>query len=177
MSGANYTRRLGIFVYGATDGATLPIVEGCLELVEQEHRHEPNIRAADIAIAPLLTSFLGMEEINTPRYGTLVFHPSLLPRHRGADAIKWAFKLREAYTGVSWFWPDEGIDTGDLCEQEVLAIHPDEAPREFYERAVIPAALRTLKRALEDVAADRPRRVPQILSNGSYEPRIKRRDS
>ncbi|MCL2563131.1 MAG: hypothetical protein FWE08_03750 [Oscillospiraceae bacterium] len=174
MSGRRSTDGLAVFVYGASDGVTQPMIQACLGLVEKEHRHEPDIHKADLAIAPLLTTFLATEEILMPRMGTLVFHPSLLPRHRGGDAIKWAFKLGEAYSGVTWFWPDEGIDSGDICEQEVVGILPGESPREFYQRAVIPAAVRSLGRALEGVASGMPRRVPQQLEHGSYEPRIRK---
>jgi len=93
MSGRRSTDGLAVFVYGASDGVTQPMIQACLGLVEKEHRHEPDIHKADLAIAPLLTTFLATEEILMPRMGTLVFHPSLLPRHRGGDAIKWAFKL------------------------------------------------------------------------------------
>jgi methionyl-tRNA formyltransferase len=177
MSGRNPPAGLAIYVYGANDGATPPVIQACLELLEKDHRIVADPRDADLAVAPLLTEILTMDAINAPRVGTLVFHPSLLPRHRGADAIKWAFKLGETYTGVTWFWPDAGIDTGDICEQDVLAILPGETPRDFYARAVIPAAVRTLARAIEGVAAGRPRRVPQQREHGTYEPRIQRRGS
>ena len=127
-----------------------------------------------MAVAPLLTRFLSPGEIQAPGMGPLVFHPSLLPRHRGADSIKWAFRLGETYTGVTWFWPDAGVDTGDICEQEVVAIRPGERPGAFYARAVIPAAVRTLERALADIAAGRPRRIPQVEEYATYERKLPR---
>ena len=174
MSGRNDTRRLGIYVYGADTADTQPIIGVCIAFVKKGHRLEPDLCAADLAIAPMLTKILTMDEIQAPKLGTLVFHPSLLPRHRGADAIKWAFKLGETYTGVTWFWSDAGIDTGDICEQEVVAIHPGDTPREFYTRTIIPAAVKTLARAIDGIAAGRPRRVPQQLEHGSYALRMKR---
>ncbi|MCL2856190.1 MAG: hypothetical protein FWE19_00500 [Oscillospiraceae bacterium] len=175
MLGRDCPDKLAVYVYGANNAATQPIIQACLELVANRHWLELDIRSADIAIAPLLTTILTPGAIQLPRVGTLVFHPSLLPRHRGADAIRWAFKLGETYTGVTWFWPDAGIDTGDICEQEVVAILPGETPREFYTRAVMPAAVRTLARALEDIAAGHPRRVPQQHEHGTYETKIMRR--
>ena len=176
MSGLSRANGLTVYIYGAGSGAVPPIIQACVEMIARQHAVVDSPDTADIAVAPLLTTMLTTEEINAPRAGTLVFHPSLLPRHRGADAIKWAFSMGETYTGVSWFWPDSGIDTGDICEQEVVAIFPGEPPRAFYERAVIPAAVRTLTRALDGIASGAPRRVPQQLEHGTYEPRIKRRD-
>lgn len=161
-----------IYIYGYDDGMIPPIVALCADAVSRKHEIVVRPEPADVAIAPLLTEFLSMERITAPEIGTLVFHPSLLPRHRGADAIKWAFNLGETYTGVTWFWPNEGVDTGDICEQEVLAIRDGERPKEFYMRAVLPAAVRTLERALHGIEKGYPRRVPQILENGSYEPKI-----
>lgn len=161
-----------VYIYGYDKGLVAPIVACCAGMVEAAYTITQSMYDADIAVAPLLTEILPMEKILLPAEGTLVFHPSLLPRHRGADAIKWAFKLKEVYSGVTWFWPDEGIDTGDICEQEVLAIREGEAPKDYYMRAVIPAAVRTLERALKSISAGYPRRVPQIKENGSYEPRL-----
>ena len=167
--------QLKIYVYGAETDKAPAIVRRVLEYVRWKYIHTTDLAEADLAVAPLLTAFLTDEAINTPRIGTLVFHPSLLPRHRGADAIKWAFALGETYSGVTWFWPDSGIDTGDICEQEVLAILPGETPREYYNRAVIPAAMRTLQRVLWSIQGGvPPRRVAQIRENGSYEPRMRR---
>ena len=90
------------------------------------------------------------------------------------QSLKWAFKLGEAYTGATWFWATEGLDTGDICEQEVLAILPDERPREFYERAVIPSALRMLGYIVDDVRNGIVRRRPQQHENATFEPGIKK---
>jgi methionyl-tRNA formyltransferase len=125
--------------------------------------------SADVAVAPLLRSKLSDAETHAPRYGTLIFHPSLLPRHRGPDAIKAAFRARESYTGATWFWANARYDAGDVCEQEVLEILSGESPRAFYERAVIPSALRLLRYALEDLRAGHARRRPQREEAATYE--------
>lgn len=164
-----------VYVYGYDGGdAATPIVKACAETVSKTRgcTITTDLQHSDLAIAPLLTRFLTLHEIYTPHEGTLVFHPSLLPRHRGADAIKWAYKLNESYTGATWFWPDDGIDTGDICEQEVLAIPQGVAPRLFYEKSVIPAAVRMLDRILADVQRGVIRRIPQQHEHASYEPKI-----
>jgi methionyl-tRNA formyltransferase len=124
---------------------------------------------ADVAIAPLLRRKLSHCECHAPALGTLIFHPSLLPRHRGPDAIKWAVLAGEPFTGVTWFWADDGLDAGDLCEQELLAIPAGITPRAFYDVHVIPAALRTLERALIGISLGHPRRIPQPHDAATYE--------
>lgn len=126
---------------------------------------------ADLVVAPLLTRKLTPDDLAVPRYGTLVFHPSLLPRHRGPDAIKAAFRANERYSGATWFWANDQYDAGDLCEQEVLEIQEGERPRDFYTRAVIPSAIKLLSYAVADLCLGHVRRRPQRAEAMTYEPR------
>ncbi len=125
--------------------------------------------ACDIAIAPLLMTILKEHEINRPRLGTLIFHPSPLPHGRGARSIRMAYERREPITAATWFWANSGIDQGDICEQEIVKIDYSTRPRQFYERDVIPAMVRTLRRALQDIDKGITRRVPQVEAFASYD--------
>ncbi len=128
--------------------------------------------AADLAIAPLLTVKLSNEELNAPLLGTLVFHPSPLPYGRGASAIRWAYRRKEPITAATWFWANERLDAGDICEQEVVKIDYSISPREFYHTHIIPAMLRTLERCLNALAIGLKRQVKQIEEYASYDGRI-----
>lgn len=44
---------------------------------------------AELNVLPFCSQFIPMEVINAPRHGSIIYHPSLLPRHRGASAINW----------------------------------------------------------------------------------------
>ncbi|MFJ7982213.1 formyltransferase family protein [Lysinibacillus xylanilyticus] len=163
-----------IYIYGER---TIPIINECYRLIYSNDNLEvvPRLDESDVAIAPLLNEYIPEDRIYIPRHGTLIFHPSLLPRHRGSDSIKWAFKLGESYTGATWFWANKGLDTGPICEMEVLAIKDGERPRDFYERAVIPSAIRQLEYILKDLQNGVIRKRPQIEENASYEmPLIKK---
>ncbi|MEN3322412.1 methionyl-tRNA formyltransferase [Mariniflexile soesokkakense] len=61
-----------------------------------------------------------------PKYGTFNLHASLLPNYRGAAPINWAIINGETKTGVSTFFIDEKIDTGDMILQESIDINPEE---------------------------------------------------
>lgn len=116
---------------------------------------------AQIILAPLLRSKIATIDIEKTQFGALVFHPSLLPFYRGRNAIKDAFAACERVTGASWFWATDRFDEGAICEQEPLGILSGESPREFYERAVIPSAIRLLRFALRDIGAGIIRKRPQ----------------
>ena len=115
----------------------------------------------DLNIAPLLTEKIPSDVIREPRFGTLIFHPSPLPYGRGAASIKWAYKRNEAVTAATWFWADEGLDTGNICEQEIVKIDHTIKPRQFYERDIIPALCRTLERCLSSLKIGLKREVKQ----------------
>lgn len=126
----------------------------------------------DVAIAPLLTVKVPEYELHLPRLGTLIFHPSPLPYGRGASSIKWAYKRVDPITAATWFWADSGLDTGDICEQEIIKIDHAKRPRELYEQDVIPAMARTLRRCLESIDKGVVRRVPQVREYATYDPII-----
>lgn len=44
---------------------------------------------ADLNVMPFCSQFIPMNVIDFPKHGSIIYHPSLLPRHRGASAINW----------------------------------------------------------------------------------------
>ena len=102
--------------------------------------HEPS-RMKDAGVHEIISSYrpeLGVlafvqdivpvPVLNLPRQGTIMYHPSLLPRHRGGSAINWTIIQGETKTGVSIIWPDAGIDTGPILLQKETDISPDDTP-------------------------------------------------
>ncbi len=129
----------------------------------------------DLAIAPLLTTRVSESELNEPRLGTLIFHPSPLPYGRVASSIRWVYNRKEPISGATWFWANAGkIDGGDICEQEIIRINYDLSPREFYIFDMLPAMLRTLRRALVDIDVGVIRRVVQLDEYSSFDYSIKK---
>lgn len=69
-----------------------------------------------------------------PEYGTFNLHASLLPNYRGAAPINWAIINGETKTGVSTFFIDEKIDTGNIILQEEVNIGDDETLGELHDK-------------------------------------------
>jgi methionyl-tRNA formyltransferase len=61
-----------------------------------------------------------------PTYGTFNLHASLLPEYRGAAPIHWAIINGETKTGVTTFFIDDKIDTGEIILQKEIEIESDE---------------------------------------------------
>lgn len=154
------------FVY---DGAA-DFGQKCIDVCEATGlQRVPTPRGATLAIAPKLTRKLAEGEWSEPDLGTLIFHPSILPYHRGPDAIRWAVSLNERVSGVTWFWCDGGLDTGPVCEQEAVLLRPGESPGRAYHTRFVPAGVRALSRAVAAIAAGSARRVHQDETLASYE--------
>jgi methionyl-tRNA formyltransferase len=69
-----------------------------------------------------------------PIYGSFNLHASLLPSYRGAAPIHWAIINGEEKTGVTTFFIDEKIDTGEIILQKEILIHKDEIVGELHDR-------------------------------------------
>jgi methionyl-tRNA formyltransferase len=71
---------------------------------------------------------------NMPEFGTFNLHASLLPDYRGAAPINWAIINGETKTGVTTFFLDDKIDTGEVILQEQTAIAPNETVGDLHDK-------------------------------------------
>lgn len=69
-----------------------------------------------------------------PEYGTFNLHASLLPEYRGAAPINWAIINGETKTGVTTFFIDDKIDTGEIILQSEVTIKEDEIVGQLHDR-------------------------------------------
>ncbi|RLJ99648.1 methionyl-tRNA formyltransferase [Tenacibaculum discolor] len=69
-----------------------------------------------------------------PEFGTFNLHASLLPEYRGAAPINWAIINSETKTGVTTFFIDDKIDTGEIILQSEVTIEEDEIVGELHDR-------------------------------------------
>ena len=76
----------------------------------------------DLQVMAFVTLFVPEDFLNIPTHGSIQYHPSLLPAGRGPSAINWPIIKGETETGLSIFWPDNGLDTGDVLIQKKTPI-------------------------------------------------------
>ena len=69
-----------------------------------------------------------------PKFGTFNLHASLLPQYRGAAPIHWAIINGETKTGVTTFFIDDKIDTGEIILQEEIAILNNETVGTLHDK-------------------------------------------
>lgn len=124
----------------------------------------------DLIVCAHAHLFVTAEARAKTRYGALGYHPSLLPRHRGRDAVVWAVHMRELVTGGTAYWMDDGADTGPIAAQDWCWIRPDDTPAELWRRELAPMGLRLIGRVLRDLEAGVVPSTPQPADLASWEP-------
>lgn len=74
---------------------------------------------------------------NIPEYGTFNLHASLLPDYRGAAPINWAIINGETKTGVTTFFIDEKIDTGEIIFQKETEISSEDTAGSLHDKLMV----------------------------------------
>ncbi len=126
----------------------------------------------DLGVLAFVTDIVPPRVFKAPKLGSICFHPSLLPRYRGASAITWAVINGEAKTGLTIFWVDDGIDTGDILLQKEVEIAPDDTTGSLYYTKLFPLGVQAVLEAVELVAQVRAPRIVQDHSQATYDPPI-----
>jgi methionyl-tRNA formyltransferase len=163
----------------APDGRTDPLAEAAaaagLPLFQPATYRDPDVHdqfralAPDLQIMAFVTLVIPQSFLNVPTHGTIQYHPSVLPRHRGRSAINWPIISGETETGLTVFWPDAGLDTGDVLLWKTTPIGPDETLGTVYFERLFPMGVEALLEAVDMVKADEAPRYPQDDALATYE--------
>ena len=124
----------------------------------------------DLGVLAFVQDILPSAVLNCPEKGTIMYHPSLLPKHRGGSAINWAIIQDEKKTGLSIIWIDEGIDTGPILLQKEVDIAPDDTVGSLFRNKLYPMGVDALVEAINLVEEGKAPRIPQDSSQATYEP-------
>jgi methionyl-tRNA formyltransferase len=169
-----------VAVYAAPEGARPdPLAEAAqaagLPLVRPASFRDPGVvesfraLAPDLQVMAFVTLIVPPEFLSAPALGTIQYHPSLLPRHRGRSAINWPLIMGETETGLTVFWPDGGIDTGDVLLQRTTPISETDTLGSVYFERLFPMGVEALLEAVDLVAAGTAPRIPQDEALATYE--------
>ncbi len=98
-----------------------------------------------------------------PEYGTFNLHASLLPNYRGAAPINWAIINGETKTGISTFFIDDKIDTGEMILQESIKIDSEDTAGSLHDKLMSLGSELVLK-TVELIKQDSVKTTPQVDS-------------
>ncbi len=143
---------------------------GCRLIPAGTLRAETVPEGTDLIIAAHSHDFVGRKTRLRARLGAIGYHPSLLPLHRGRDAIAWTIKMRERVAGGSVYWLNDTVDGGPIAAQDWCFVRPEDDARELWSRELAPMGLHLFERVLRDLAAGTEVRVKQDHSLATWEP-------
>jgi methionyl-tRNA formyltransferase len=124
----------------------------------------------DLAMLAFVTDIIPEKLLAIPSLGTICYHPSLLPRHRGGSAINWAIIQGETRTGLTIFWVEKGIDTGPILLQKEVEIGAEDTAGSLYFNTLFPLGVNAMAEAVELIRKGKAPRIPQIEAEATYEP-------
>ena len=126
---------------------------------------------ADLMVMAFVNIFVPEAARDTPKLGSICFHPSLLPLHRGPSAVNWPIIMGSDKSGFSWFYPTDGLDEGDVLLQWECAIEPDDTVIDLYFKKIYPAAVASVTEVCDLFRSGNPPHITQDESQATYERR------
>lgn len=168
-----------VAVYTPPDKSGDPVKDAAAELGISVFRptrmRDPQVAAdyaklnIDLAVMAFVTDIVPASMLKIPKLGTIEYHPSLLPRHRGGSAINWAIIQGDSKTGLSIFWPDGGIDTGPILLQKEVEVLPTDTAGSIYFNRLFPMGVDGLAEAVDLVKKGKAPKIEQDESRATWE--------
>lgn len=132
---------------------------------------------ADLCVMAYMIIFVPEEARDIPTHGSICFHPSLLPKHRGPSSINWPIIGGATKSGLTIFWPDDGLDEGEILLQKEIDIAPDDTLGSVYFNKVFPLGIEAVLEAIDLVRAGNPPRIVQDEALATYESWCRKADA
>jgi len=129
----------------------------------------------DLIVVVAFGQIISKAILQIPPKGCINVHPSLVPKYRGAAPINWAIINGEKETGVTTFFMDEGMDTGDILLSRKTFIHPHDNAKTLGERLSHMAA-ELLLQTISSLKKGTLSPIPQDHTQATYAPKLSKED-
>jgi len=123
----------------------------------------------DLGVMAYVTKFVPEEFLYIPSKGTIQYHPSLLPLHRGPSSINWPIIMGSKKTGLSIFWPDNGLDTGPILMQKETKISDTDTLGSVYFDRLFPMGVEAMIESVDLVRDGKAPKIKQDEAKATYE--------
>lgn len=125
---------------------------------------------ADLLLAAHSHAFISRLTRYRTRLGAIGYHPSLLPLHRGRDAVRWAIHMGDRVTGGSVYWLTDTMDGGPIAAQQHVFIPRDCNASDLWSYLLHPLGIRLLACVLRDLSEGKMVAEDQDESLATWEP-------
>jgi methionyl-tRNA formyltransferase len=169
---------VGVFCPKDKSGEAMKVLaeNSSIALYQPDHMRDAAVHRAyldlkpDLVMLAFVTDILPPNLLDIPSIGTICYHPSLLPRHRGSSGINWAIIQGDARTGLTILWADKGIDTGAILLQKEVDIAPHDTTGSLYFNRLFPMGIDAIVEAVELIKTGKAPKIRQDDSLATYEP-------
>lgn len=154
----------------------IPIISDCDRLRADDIPSE-----TELIISAHSHWIISQKAIDKCKYGGIGFHPSLLPLHRGQDAVRWAVHMGDKVTGGTIYdLSGDKCDGGDILLQRAIFIKPGWTYHDLW-REIFPIGVNMLSEAVKLIESGKDERICQDEDCATWEPswdrpRLKRND-
>ena len=124
-------------------------------------------KAPDVIYCFGWSHLLPSEVLALPRLGAIGYHPAPLPRNRGRHPIIWTLVLGLSSTASTFFFMDQGADSGDILSQEFIPVEHQDDARSLYQK-LSKAAMVQIALFTKQLSQGNYVRVPQDSSKANY---------
>lgn len=124
----------------------------------------------DVILAAHSHAFIGRRSRARARLAAVGYHPSLLPLHRGRDAVRWTVRDGDRVTGGSVYHLTDAVDGGPLAAQDYVIVPPGSTASSLWRDHLFPLGLALFARVLSDIEGGHVAYVPQDESLATWEP-------
>ena len=173
-----------VAVYCEPDGAGKPVdpvkefaLEQGLPVHQPANFDDPEtlktlaLIGADLMVMAFVNVFVPEAARDMPKRGSICFHPSLLPLHRGPSAVNWPIIMGSEKSGYSWFYPSDGLDEGDSLLQWECPIGPDDTVIDLYFKKIYPSAVASVLQVCDLFRGGNPPHIVPDETKATYERR------
>uniref|UniRef100_A0A8B9Q2F8 10-formyltetrahydrofolate dehydrogenase n=1 Tax=Apteryx owenii TaxID=8824 RepID=A0A8B9Q2F8_APTOW len=120
---------------------------------------------AELNVLPFCTQFIPMDVIDCPKHGSIIYHPSILPRFFLCRTLIQGDKK----AGFTIFWADDGLDTGPILLQRECDVGQNDTVDDLYNRFLFPEGIKAMVEAVHLIADGKAPRIPQPKEGATYE--------
>lgn len=124
----------------------------------------------DLIVCAHAHVFVSEKARNRTALGGIGYHPSLLPRHRGRDAVKWTVHMGDPIAGGSVYWLSNRVDGGPIAASEHVHVAPGTTASDLWRDQLFPLGIRLLCQVIGDLNRGRIVRIPQDDACATWEP-------
>lgn len=136
----------------------------------QRTSHTVKQLEVDLFVAAHSHDFIGRDSRASTRLGGIGYHPSLLPRHRGRDAVRWTIHMGDPVAGGSVYWLTDQVDGGPIAAQDFCHVRPSDDASSLWRRELFPMGIDLLASVLRRLDQGIIVEVPQDETCATWEP-------